>query len=387
MTGAWRLLPLLRAALQRHRLRLLFTIASITVAFLLFGLLGAVRTALTAGVEIAGRDRLIATQKVSIIQPLPRAYLGRVRQISGVRTVSSLTWFGGIYQDPTKQLVVFAVDANYFDLYTKELLVDPLERSRWLADRTGALVGAGIAARYGWHVGDTVPLQSNIYRRRDGAPSWPVHILGLYHSDSVDTNQIFLHYEYFNESVSFGKDAIGWILIQVADPAMGPRIAAEVDATFANSNAETKTSSEKAVAQSFANQIGDIGKILDFVVTAVFFAMLLVTANTMAQSVRERTAEIAVLKTLGFTDASVLVLVLAESLLITGVGAALGLFLATAATSGLGAALRSFLPHFEIPARAYGIAVLYALGLGLAAGVLPARQAMRLEIVRALRAT
>ncbi len=387
MTGAWRLLPLLRAALQRHRLRLLFTIASITVAFLLFGLLGAVRTALTAGVEIAGRDRLIATQKVSIIQPLPRAYLGRVRQISGVRTVSSLTWFGGIYQDPTKQLVVFAVDANYFDLYTKELLVDPLERSRWLADRTGALVGAGIAARYGWHVGDTVPLQSNIYRRRDGAPSWPVHILGLYHSDSVDTNQIFLHYEYFNESVSFGKDAIGWILIQVADPAMGPRIAAEVDATFANSNAETKTSSEKAVAQSFANQIGDIGKILDFVVTAVFFAMLLVTANTMAQSVRERTAEIAVLKTLGFTDASVLVLVLAESLLITGVGAALGLFLATATTSGLGAALRSFLPHFEIPARAYGIAVLYALGLGLAAGVLPARQAMRLEIVRALRAT
>ncbi len=387
MTGAWRLLPLLRAALQRHRLRLLFTIASITVAFLLFGLLGAVSTALTAGVEIAGRDRLIATQKVSIIQPLPRAYLGRVRQISGVRTVSSLTWFGGIYQDPTKQLVVFAVDANYFDLYTKELLVDPLERSRWLADRTGALVGAGIAARYGWHVGDTVPLQSNIYRRRDGAPSWPVHILGLYHSDSVDTNQIFLHYEYFNESVSFGKDAIGWILIQVADPAMGPRIAAEVDATFANSNAETKTSSEKAVAQSFANQIGDIGKILDFVVTAVFFAMLLVTANTMAQSVRERTAEIAVLKTLGFTDASVLVLVLAESLLITGVGAALGLFLATATTSGLGAALRSFLPHFEIPARAYGIAVLYALGLGLAAGVLPARQAMRLEIVRALRAT
>jgi putative ABC transport system permease protein len=364
-----------------------FTIASIAVAFLLFGLLGAVRNALTAGVEVAGRDRLIATQKVSIIQPLPRAYLGRVRQVSGVIDAASLSWFGGIYQDPTRQLVVFSVDPNYFDLYAKELLIEPAALERWRADRIGIIAGIGIAERYGWKVGDTIPLKSNIYRRRDGAAAWPVHLSGLYRSEANDTNTIFLHYEYFNESVSFGRDSIGWIILKIADPEAGPRIAAEVDSMFANSRSETKTSTERAVAQSFANQIGDIGKILDFVVTAVFFAMLLVTANTMAQSVRERTSEFAVLKTLGFTDGSVLVLVLAESLLITFTGALIGLTLATGAAGALGSALKAFLPQFILPAKAYGIGLLYALGLGFVAGMIPARQAQRLQIVTALRST
>lgn len=385
MSTALALLPILRASLRRHRLRLLFTLASIGVAFLLFGLLAAVRHALTGGVEIAGRDRLITTHKTSIIQPLPRAYLERVRQIGGVRAVSSLSWFGGIYQDPTRQLVVFAVDPNYFDLYPTELQVAPAEWQAWQADRGGAIVGEGLAARYHWKVGDVIPLQSNIYRRRDGAGAWPVHIDGLYHSQTATTDDLFLHYDYFNESISFGRDSIGWIITRISDPGAAARVAAEIDAQFANSSAETKSSSERAVAQSFANQIGDIGRILDFVITAVFFAMLLVTANTMAQSVRERTAEIGVLKTLGFRDASVLVLVLAEALLITLAGAAAGLACAALATRALGTALKAFLPLFEIPPAAYLQALAYAFALGLAAGLVPALTAMRLEIVRALR--
>jgi putative ABC transport system permease protein len=336
-------------------------------------------------VDIAGRDRLITTHRTSIIQPLPRAYLGVVRQVAGVQAVASLSWFGGIYQDPRQQLTAFVVDDNYFELYRREIRLSAAELARWQGERVAVIVGEGIAARYGWKVGDTIPLKSNIYRRKDGGAVWPVHLAAIYHADNADPNTIFLHYDYFNESVSFGRDSIGWVIIQLSDPSAGPRVAAAVDSLFANSRAETKTSSEKAVAQSFANQIGDIGRILDFVISAVFFAMLLVTANTMAQSVRERTAELAVLKTLGFTDRSVLVLVMAEALLLTLIGALIGLGLAALATAALGSSLRSFLPLFSIPPGAYLTALGYAALLGLASGLLPARQAMRLEIVRALR--
>ena len=386
MTAALKLLPLLASTLRRHRLRLAFTLASIVVAFMLFGLLSAVRNALGAGVEVAGRDRLITTHKVSLIQGLPSAYLREVAHVGGVRRASSLSWFGGIYKDPSVQLIVFAVDENYFDLYPGYHLT-PAVVGDWNADRTGAIVGDGIAARFGWKVGDVVPLQSNIYRRRDGTSTWPVRIIAIHHTDSEDPNTIFLHYTYFNESRTFGRDSIGWVVLQLEDPSAAPKVAATVDALFANSPAETKTSTEKAIAQSFANQVGDIGKILDFVVSAVFFAMLLVTANTMAQSVRERTPEIGVLKTLGFTDRAVLVLILAESLLVTLVGAFIGIGFATLVATALGSSLKAFLPFFRIPATAYLTALGWVVTLGLLAGVVPARNAMRLQIVRALRTT
>ncbi len=378
------LLPLLGGSLRRHRLRLAFTIASILIAFLLFGLLAAVRNALTAGVEVAGQDRLITTNKVSIIQGMPRAYFTRIGSLAAVRRSASLNWFGGIYQDPHVQLVVFAVSDAYFDIY-RDLQLGPAGLATWRADRTGAIVGDGIAKRYGWKVGDTVPMKSNIYRRKDGAGAWPVKITAIYHSENQDPNTVFLHYAYYNETVTFGVDSVGWVISQLKDPTTVETTSRAVDAMFANSRTETKTSTEKAVAQSFANQIGNIGAILTFVVSAVFFAMLLVTANTMAQSVRERTPELAVLKTLGFTDNAVLTLVLAESLLVTLVGGVLGLGTATLATAALGASLKSFLPFFQIPPLAYLQAALYVLALGVAAGVVPAVAAMRLQIVTALR--
>jgi len=382
--GALALLPLLGATLRRHRLRLAFTIASILIAFMLFGLLAAVENALTAGVEVAGQDRLISTNKVSLIAGMPRAYLGRIREVAGVRRAASLNWFGGIYRDPHVQLVVFAITPNYFDIY-KDFTIDPAGLSSWLGDRGAAIVGTGIATRYGWKVGDLVPLKSNIYRRKDGAGAWPVRIAAIYRSTVQDPNTVFLHYEYYNESITYGTDQIGWVIEQLEDKNAGPAIARSIDSMFANSPSETKTSTEKAVAQSFANQIGNIGAILTFVVSAVFFAMLLVTANTMAQSVRERTPELAVLKTLGFTDRAVLTLVLAESLLITGVGGLLGLGLATLVTQGMAAGLRSVLPFFAIPAAAYLRGLAYVVALGATAGLLPAWQAMQLRIVTALR--
>jgi putative ABC transport system permease protein len=377
-------LLLLKSGFGRHRLRLAFTIASIVIAFLLFGLLWAVRHALGAGVEVAGADRLITTHKTSIIQGVPRAYLTRVRQLGEVRGASSLSWFGGYYQDPRVQLGVFAVDTNYFELYPEvELRRSQLED--WQSDRATAIVGPAIAERYGWRTGDVVPLQSNVWTRADGRGEWPVRIAGIYAQENGDPNTIFLHYEFLNEGRSFAKDEIGWIITRLRDAGRGPAVAAEIDAMFANSPQETKTSSEKAVAQSFANQIGDIGAILTFVVSAVFFAMLLVTANTMAQSVRERTPELAVLKTLGFRDGAVLAMVLGEAVLITLLGGLLGLALAALAAGALAPALSAFLPLFAVPGAAIVQGVAFMLVLGVAAGLVPAVAAMRLQIVAALR--
>ncbi len=385
MASYFSLLPLLSAAFYRHRARLFFTIASIVVAFMLFGLLGAVRFALTGGVEVAGQDRIITTAKVSIIESLPRSYLTQVRQLAEVRQASSLSWFGGIYQDPRQQLVVFAIDPNYFGMYP-QIQVAPAGLLAWQSERSAAVVGEALATQYGWKVGDTIPLKSNIYRRKDNAPSWPIQIAAIYRADDQPANTIFIHYEFFNESLGTRRDQIGWVVSQLKHPHLAATVSSEIDALFANSRQETKTSTEKAVAQSFANQIGNIGAILTFIVTAVFFAMLLVTANTMAQSVRERTPELAVLKTVGFNDGAVMVLVLAESLAITLVGALLGLGLAWLITSALEPRLHAVLPFFRIPLPALLQGVGVAAALGAAAGAVPAWLAMRLKIATALRA-
>jgi putative ABC transport system permease protein len=379
-----RLASLLLPFATRHRLRLTFTLASILIAFLLFGLLGAVDHAFSRGVEVAGQDRMMVMHRTSIIQPLPRAYLGRVRGLPEVRAAASLSWFGGWYREPRNQLAAFAVDAEYFDLYP-ELHIEVAALTDWRGDRAAAIVGPGLAAEFGWRVGEVVPLQSNIFRKSDGSSDWPVRIAGIYVTDVGNPRAIFIHYDYLNESRSVGKDLIGWIIVRLRSPALGPALAQEVDALFANSPTETKTSTEKAMAQSFANQIGDIGAILSYVVAAVFFTMLLVTANTMMQSVRERTPELAVLKTLGFTDLDVLLFVLSESVLIALVGGAAGLGLAYAAALALGAELKQYLPSFAMTWGTVLAGIGFMIGLGVAAGALPAISAMRLRIVEALR--
>jgi len=379
MTAFW--LPWM---FKRHRLRLFFTVASIVVAFFLFGLLQAVQSALGGGVEIADQDKLITHHKVSIIQSLPVNYLTQIRARPELVDAASLSWFGGIYQDPRQQLVVFAVTDNYFGLYP-DIHIKPQELKEWLVDRQAALVGAETAKRYGWHVGDVIPMKSNIYRRLDGAGAWPMRVAGIWTAEDRSAQEIFFHTEYFNESISFGKDSIGWVVSRLKKGENAVTVSHAIDALFQNSPQETVTSSEKAVAQSFANQIGDIGAILAFVVSAVFFTMLLVSANTMMQSVRERAQEIGILKTLGFKDRTVLWMILSESLLVTLVGGLLGLGLATLTCTGMEAALKSFLPRFAIPAHAWWSGVAGMVVLGALAGVWPAVSAMRLNIVQALR--
>jgi putative ABC transport system permease protein len=377
------------ANLRRRPLRTFFTLGSILVAFLMFGVLGAMTRAFSAGAELAGADRLLVTHKVSLIQPLPESYRSRIRQVDGVARVSSATWFGGVYQDDRNQLPTFPVDGEvYLEIYP-EYVISSEGRQRWLADRRGAIVGRPIADEFGWKVGDTIPLRSNIWRQADGSDTWELNVSALYDVPEAggDPRNILMHYDYFEESRGRGKGLVSWYIVQVADPAAAPRVARDIDGQFANSPYETKTATEKAFAQSFVNQIGNIGAIMTGVVSAVFFTMLLVTGNTMAQSVRERTPEIGVLKTLGFTGPVVTVLVLAESILLTAIGGLLGMVGAYVTVEAVGGMVRQYLPVWEVPADAWLSATWMILALGLLAGAVPAWNAQRLPIVQALRAT
>jgi putative ABC transport system permease protein len=378
-------LPLLWSNLRRKPVRTGLTFASILVAFLLFGLLKTLESALTLGVDLAGADRLVTMHKVSLIQPLPRSYLARIRAVDGVRSATSNNWFGGIYQDDRNQLAAMSADPESFLEVYEEYAMPPEQRAAWFADRTSMIVGKNLAERFGWSVGDTVPVRSSFYAKTDGSNVWDFKVAAIYDAANGDNSSLYFHYDYLNESTSVQRDMVGWVILRIDDPARMADIAREIDAMFANSPAETKTSTERAFLQGFANAMGDIGAIVAAVATAVFFTMLLVTGNTMAQSVRERTNEIAVLKTLGYSSRGVSLLVLAEAFVITAAGGAAGLALAALAADSMSAALAQFFPVIGIPFSAYLLGAALIVVLSMLAGLLPSMQALNLRITDALR--
>jgi putative ABC transport system permease protein len=329
--------------------------------------------------------------KVSIIQPMPVAYVERVRGVVGVEEVASFSWFGGVFRDGKTQIPVFPTEPKRFLAMYPEIELPLEQRLQWVADRQGALIGEGIANRYGLKVGDKLPMRSAIYRQTDGGDTWEFVVRGIYGLNQagagIDTASVFFHYDYFNESIRRGRDMVGWLVVKVSDPANSLAVSRRVDELFRNSSAETKTSTEKAMAKQFADQVGSIGTILISVVTAVFFTMLLVTANTMAQAIRERTSEIGVLKTLGFSARQVLGLVLAESVTLALSGGLLGLALGHLAVEGMGEAVRQFIPVFELTPRIVLMALALMLLTGIVSGLWPAMSAMRLRITDALRRT
>ena len=294
-------LPLVWHNLFRRKVRTLFTVLSILVAFILFGVLAALNTGFNIGIELAGNDRLVITHKVSIIQLLPESYQARLEAIPGVVGVLHQTYFGGIYQKPSNFFMQCPVEPERLLALYPEFLLPEDQKKAWLADRSCAIVGRQTATRFGWKVGDRIPIQATIWRKKDGSSNWEFNICGIYDGakQGTDTTALFFNYKYFDEARQFGQGQVGWYVIRIDDASKAPQIAEKIDATFANSFAETKTATEKAFVQAFARQIGDIASIIRAIVTAVFFTILLVAANTMAQSVRERTSELAVLKTLG----------------------------------------------------------------------------------------
>jgi putative ABC transport system permease protein len=383
-------LPLLWAGLFRKKTRTILTLLSIVIAFLLLGLLQAVRLAFESGADTADAKRLLTVARYSIIEPLPMSYLRRIEQVPGVVGVAYAAWFGAKYQNESNAFPVFAVDpARYLDMYS-EFEVPPRERQAFIDTRTGALAGKRLIDRYGWKVGQKLPINSEIFPKMDGSMTWEFDLVGSIDAEDPavrgNTDVVLINAAYFDEARQIGKGTTGWYAVRIDDPTRARPVAAQIDRGFANSPDETKTQPEKEFALGFAKQIGDIGALVSRILAAVFFTILLLTGNTMAQSIRERIPELAVLKTLGFSDGTVTTLVLAEALLLLVTGAVLGMLAAVSMMPGLNQSTGgSFPPLFVSPAT-WMAALAIALAVALAVGLPPALRARRLKIVDALAA-
>jgi len=382
-------LHLVWASLFRRKTRTVLTLVSIIAAFLLFGLLDAVRSSFNqAGQSANGAARLQTGSKLSFIQTLPLSLQGQIERVDGVKLVTHANWFGGAYQDPHNQVFSFAVAPNYLDMYP-EVAVTEAERKAFAATRTGALVGEQLAKRFGWKIGDRVPLQSTIFPDRQGSKNWAFDVVGILHASDKKTGGFFdqmflLNWKYFDDTTPYNQGQVGWYVTRVTDVNQADRVAKAIDALSANSDHETRTQTEQAATASWMKQLADIGLIVGSIMGAVFFTLLLLSGNTMMQAVRERTSEIAVLKTIGFSSRSVLAMVLAESVLLLVLGGVVGLALASAiipaVSSGSGGMLN--LPTVGKDSWLLGLGLMALIGVLV--GALPAWNAMRLNIVDAL---
>ena len=377
------------AALFRRKGRTFLTLASILAAFLLFGMLDGIRSTFAQlGQNADGAQRLQTASKLSIVETLPLSLESRIRQVDNIEAVTWANWFGGAYQNPRNQLFTFAVAPNYLDLYP-ETEVEPAQLEKWNATRNGILVGRQMMTRFGWEVGQTIPLQSTIFPNSDGTLNWAFEISGVLKSRDEKSAGftealILMHYGYFEEATPYVDDNVGWYISRVSDVNRSDAAAKAIDALSANSPHETKTMNEQAAFAAQLKQMADIGLIVGSIMGAVFFTLLLLTGNTMAQAVRERTSELAVLKTIGFSSGSVLGMVLAESVLLVLIGGTLGLGLAAVLGPAVGAASKGAISLPPIGWESWTLGLALMVVIGLLVGALPALRAMRLNIVDAL---
>lgn len=382
-------LPLVWAALWRRKPRTIFTMLSIMVAFLLYALLSGVNSAFNAGVEVAGADRLVTTGRYSLTQVLPFGHIQQVRGLPGVASIAGQSWFGGYYQKESNFFPQFPTQIEPYLAMYPEMVMPEEQKQAMLNTRTGAIIAKTLADRYGFKIGDRIPIIAGIWPLEGGSNNWEFDLVGIFDTKNPKDRSMFemmlFHHEYFDEARQFGKGTIGWLVVKTQDPAQNEVIIDQIDDLFANSPNETRTETEKAFNQSFIKQMGDIGLILSSIIGAVFFTLLFLTGNTMMQSVRERVPELAVLKTLGYSDTQVLALVLAESLVLCLIAALIGVALAGLLLPGIAAKLPGF-SGLTLSASAFAGAMGLAVLLALVVGLPPALRAMRLQIVDALAA-
>ncbi len=377
---------LIWAALFRSKTRTFLTLLSVIAAFLLFGLLDAVRVAFNSSADVAGYDRLITSSKLSITQSLPARLTTQIEAVPGVKQVVWGNWFGGIYKESRGFFPNFSVSNGYFAMYP-EYVIDPKQVKAFESERTGAVVGASLAKRNGWKVGDIIPLQATIFPTK-GSNNWAFKLMGTYtlkdKKRSGEENQLLFNWKYFDEANDYLKNRIGFYVISLDNPDQAVRVARAIDAISENSDHETKSQSEQAFNQAFFKQFADIGLIVTAIMAAVFFTLLLLTGNTMAQAVRERIPELAVLKTIGFSNSTVLWLVLGESILLVVIGGLLGIGVAQLLIPMVSAMSGGVIALPSVPGNTWLMGVALMLGIGAVVGLLPALRAMRLNIVDAL---
>jgi putative ABC transport system permease protein len=377
-----RFVKLIFANFRRKKIRTALTLGSFFVALLLFALLAALRAGFNQGIDVAGADRLVVIGRTGLIQPLPLPYLARIQRLPGVKDVAHATWFGGIYQEPRNFFPQFAIEPDSWRRLYPEFVVDEKRWSDFKADRQGVVVGRRLAERFSWKIGDHIPLKAPGYL---GGGSWDFNVRAIYHGTRPkdDETQFWMQHRYmFEKGPEYWKGIVGWYVVRVADPSRALTVASAIDTEFANSTSETRTQTESAFAAAFVKQMGNIEFLIMVIGSIVFFTLLLVTGNTMAIAVRERTAELAVYKAIGYSDRFVLGLVLGESMLIAAVGGGLGLL----AGRWLGNQdITGGILLMYLPAGALLAGVALTLATGLLAGLIPGISAMRLSVVDALR--
>ncbi|HWN74467.1 MAG TPA: FtsX-like permease family protein, partial [Candidatus Udaeobacter sp.] len=354
------------------------------VAMFLFVFLAVVRDAFNRGADVAGADRLVVINRTSIINLMPLSYRDKILRIPGVKVITHNNWFGETYIDEKNFFPQFVIDPQAQREVFPEMIVPDDQWANFLKDRQGAVAGAKTAERFGWKIGDRIPIKTTLY----GGGSWEFNLAGIYHGKRPqdDETQFWFQWDYFEEKVPDRvKGQIGWYVLRVDNPDDSPRVAQAIDAEFANSPNETKTETESAFAANWVKQFGNIQFLIVSIGTVVFFTLLLVTGNTMAISVRERTSELAVFKAIGFSDRAVLFFVLAEALTIALFGGFLGILGALVVVPALGKALTGLLPSIVLAPSMLGFGLALAILVGFASGVIPGVSAMRLRVVNALR--
>ncbi|WP_426683376.1 FtsX-like permease family protein [Xanthomonas translucens pv. undulosa] len=375
---------LIWAQLFRSKTRTLLTLLSVVAAFLLFGMLDSVRVVFNSGSSVEGANRLIVASRLSIAQSLPVSLQSQIESVPGVKRVTYAMWFGGIYRDRKNFFPNFSVAPNFFDVYS-EYDVSPAQLKAFRETRTAAAVGAALAKKHDWKIGDTIPLQATIFPR-GGSNDWPLTLTTIFKvkdaRNAQAENQLMMNWN--DESNDYIKNQVSWYTVQLGSTEQASRVAQAIDALSLNSDHETKSQTEATFSQAFAKQFADVGLIVTAIMAAVFFTLLLLTGNTMAQAVRERIPELAVLKTLGFRDGTVLTLVMVESVLLIVLGGLIGMGLAALIIPGVAAASGNMIPMRGVPVQTWGVALGLMVAIGVVVGLLPALRAQRLKIVDAL---
>jgi putative ABC transport system permease protein len=376
-----KLLPLVWANLRRHRLRTVLTALGVALAMFLFASLRSVVTTLSAGSEVASASRMVVQHATAIVFPLPMSYRERLGAVPGVEAVTWANWFGGQYGDGKVFFAQFAIDPESYLAMYPEISVPPEQREAFVHERTAALVGRGLMEKFGWRLGQDVTLQGSIF-----PGDWTFTIRGVYTPTvrAIDDRSFMFHYDYLDERTG-RRVTPGWYVLRLRDPALAPMVAQTIDETFRNSSDPTKTGTEKAFNQSFVTMWGNVQFLMNSIGMAVVFAILMVTANAMMMTARERTGELAVLKTIGFRDRTLFGLVMFEAGIVTLAGAVLGLGGAKLLYAGTGFNGFGFLPGFDVTRVTLALGFGIALALGVASGLVPALRAARLPIVQALR--
>lgn len=377
---------LIWASLLRSKTRTLLTLFSVVTAFLLFGMLDSVRVAFNSGGAVAGANRMVVSSRLSITQSLPFSLLTQIEAVDGVKRIGYASWFGGVLKDNRQFFPNFAIGPGYLDLYP-EYEMSAEDRARFESNQTGAIVGDALAKRFNLKVGDVIPLQATIFPQK-GSNNWPMTLTGIFRIKDEkrqgEENQLMFHWKYFDEANDYIKNQVGWIIVELESGKDAVLVGKAIDKLSENSDRETRTQTEQAFNQSFAKQFADVGLIVTLIMGAVFFTLMLLTGSTMTQAVRERIPELAILKTIGFGDVTVMTLVLLESCLIVVLGAAIGVGIASALMPGISANSSGIIQLPSVPTQTWAVAVGLSLLIGILVGLAPALRALRLNIVDAL---